>query len=94
MTEFLNDYIPVFMLISFAILIFTGFPVAFLLGGVGIVTTLIALFAGIFPVDAFFTIPLRIFGTFSHSYIYPAVAMLLFMGVALEQSGISREMLK
>ena len=94
MAEFLNDYLPVIMLVAFAALIFTGFPVAFLLGGVGIATTLIAMLVGIFPENAFYNIPLRLFGNFSHSYIYPAVAMLLFMGVALEQSGISREMLK
>ncbi|MBH67144.1 MAG: C4-dicarboxylate ABC transporter [Rhodospirillaceae bacterium] len=94
MIEFLNDYLPILMLFAFAALIFTGFPVAFLLGGVGIGATLIAFVAGAFPDDAFYTIPIRIFGTFSKSYIFPAVAMLLFMGVALEQSGISREMLK
>ncbi|MBM86090.1 MAG: C4-dicarboxylate ABC transporter [Rhodospirillaceae bacterium] len=94
MAEFLTENLPIMMLLAFAMLIFTGFPVAFLLGGVGIGTTLIAMVVGIFPEDAFYAIPLRIFGNFSKSYIYPAVAMLLFMGVALEQSGISREMLR
>ncbi|MDA0341248.1 MAG: TRAP transporter large permease subunit [Proteobacteria bacterium] len=94
MAEFLTEYLSVLMLIVFAALIFTGFPVAFLLGGVGIASTLVAMAAGIFPEEAFYNISLRIFGTFSHSYIFPAVAMLLFMGVALEQSGVSREMLK
>ena len=94
MAEFLTDYLPILMLIVFAVLIFTGFPVAFLLGGVGVATTLVAMAAGIFPEEAFYNNSLRIFGTFSGSYIFPAVAMLLFMGVALEQSGVSREMLK
>jgi tripartite ATP-independent transporter DctM subunit len=92
--EFLNNYLPIIMLGVFAVLIFTGFPVAFLLGGVGIAASLVAMLAGTFPEVAFYNISLRLFGNFSGSYIYPAVAMLLFMGVALEQSGISREMLK
>ena len=94
MAEFLSDYLPILMLACFAVLIFTGFPVAFLLGGVGIAASMIAMLAGAFPEEAFYNISLRLFGNFSGSYIYPAVAMLLFMGVALEQSGISREMLK
>ncbi len=94
MAEFLYDYLPVLMLIVFAVLIFTGFPVAFLLGGVGVASALVAMAAGIFSEEHFYNNSLRIFGTFSGSYIFPAVAMLLFMGVALEQSGVSREMLK
>ena len=49
MAEFLTENLPIMMLLAFAMLIFTGFPVAFLLGGVGIGTTLIAMVVGIFP---------------------------------------------
>ncbi len=93
MTEFLAENLPIIMLVAFAVLIFTGFPVASMLAGVGIAAALVAIFIDVFPEAAFYNIPLRISGNFPHSWVYPAVVMLLFMGVALEKSGIAREML-
>ena len=93
MAEFLTDYLPLIMLGALAALIFTGFPVAFVLAGVGVAAMLLALMLGTFPDSAFYNVPARIYGNFSRSWIYPAVAMFLFMGVALERSGIAREML-
>ena len=69
------------------------YPVAVLLAGLGIAFSLIGIALGEMPGIALFNIPLRIFGSISHSTIYPAVVMLLFMGVALEKSGIARDLL-
>ncbi len=87
------DYLPVLMLVSLAVLLFSGLPVAVLLAGLGIAFSLIGIALGEMPGIALFNIPLRIFGSISHSTIYPAVVMLLFMGVALEKSGIARDLL-
>ncbi len=65
MAEFLNDYLSIIMLATFSVFIFTGFPVAFLLVGVGIAASLVAILAGAFPVVAFYNISLRLFVIFS-----------------------------
>lgn len=93
MIEFITDYLPLFMIISLAVLLFTGFPVAFLLAGTGVLFTGIGILLDEFPIVALFNIPLRVWGSVNGSLIYPTVPMLLFMGIALEKSGVAREML-
>lgn len=93
MTELIIDGLPIYMLVALAGLIFTGFPVAFVLAGVGIGAAILAWALGEFPGIAFYNLPPRLYDNISNSWIYPAVAMFLFMGVALEKSGIAREML-
>ena len=87
------ELLPVLMLVSLALLLFSGLPVAFILAGLGIVFSLIGVVIGEMPSIALYNIPVRMYRTISNSFIYPAVAMLLFMSVALERSGIARDML-
>lgn len=91
--EFIATYLPVFMIITLAVCLFSGLPVGFVLAAVGVVYALIGYFLGEFPWLAFFNFPLRIYGTIAHSTIYPAIPMLLMLGVAFEKSGVAREML-
>ncbi|MBI2715355.1 MAG: TRAP transporter large permease subunit [Rhizobiales bacterium] len=92
--DFLTDNLALFMCFALAILLFTGFPVALVLAGVGIVFGLIGHMLGEFPFIAYYNIPLRIYATLGENLIYPAVPMLLFMGIALEKSGIGHELLR
>jgi len=89
----LVDFLPVLMLLTLAVLLFTGFPVGGILAGVGIGFALIGVAIDEFPVASFFLIPYRIYSAVGENLIYPAVPMLLFMGVALEISGAARELL-
>ena len=57
MTEFLAENLPIIMLVAFAFLIFTGFPVASMLAGVGNAAALVAIFIDVFPEAAFYNIP-------------------------------------
>ncbi len=91
--QFLTEYLALFMLATFALLLFTGYPVALLLIGVGLGFSALGLALDVFPLIAFYNVPLRIFSSISNSFLYPAVPMLLFMGVALEKSGLARDML-
>ena len=92
MFEFV-DILPYAMLASLAVLIFSGLPVAVLLAGLGVGFCLIGIAIGEMPVIALLNIPLRIYGSINGSLIYPTVPMLLFMGMALEKSGIARDLL-
>ena len=89
----LYEYIPILMLISLAVLLFSGFPVGGVLAGVGIGFAFLGWLIDEFPTQSFFLIPYRIYSAVGENLVYPAVPMLLFMGVALEISGAARELL-
>ena len=91
--DWLADHLPVFMLPALAVLLFTGYPVALVLSGVGLLFCLLGWLLDVFPLVALYNVPLRVWGSISGSLIYPAVPMLLFMGLAMEKSGVAREML-
>ena len=89
----LVDAIPSLMVITLAFMLFTGYPVAFVLAGVGVLFAGLGVIIGEFPVVALFNIPARLWGSINGSLIFPTVPMLIFMGVALERSGVAQEML-
>ena len=91
--DFLIDNLALFMVLALALLLFSGYPVALILIGVALGFGVIGYALGQLPLVAFFNIPLRIYSTLGENLIYPAVPMLLFMGIALERSGIGRELL-
>ena len=89
----LIDYLPHLMILTLVVLLFTGFPVGGILAGVGISFALIGIVIDEFPIPSLFLIPYRIYESVGENLVYPAVPMLLFMGVALEISGAARELL-
>lgn len=88
------DAIPFVMLGCLALLLFSGLPVSVVLFGLGTVFSLIGIGLGEMPVPALLLIPAKLSDAVRGSLFYPAVAMLLFMGVALEKSGIAHDMLR
>jgi tripartite ATP-independent transporter DctM subunit len=87
-------YLPLMMMGALVVLLFSGFPVAFVLAFVGLAFALIGHALDLFPVQALFTLPVRMYSNLADNLVYPAVPMLLLMGVALERSGIARELLE
>ncbi|MBT5267733.1 MAG: TRAP transporter large permease subunit [Rhodospirillaceae bacterium] len=87
------ELLPIVMLGSLAVLLFSGLPVALLLAGLGVTFALLGVVIDEMPAVALYNIPVRMFRSVAGSLIYPAVAMLLFMSVALEKSGIAKDML-
>ena len=59
---YIEDYLPAFMFGALAILLFSGFPVGFVLGGVGLAFGFIGVALDVFHVIQFFNLPLRIWG--------------------------------
>ncbi|MEM7254433.1 MAG: TRAP transporter large permease subunit [Pseudomonadota bacterium] len=94
MIDWLIDSLPIFMMVALALVLLLGYPVAFVLAGLGVVSAGIGYLLGEFPLIAFFNVPLRVWGSINGSLIYPAVPMLLFMGIALERSGVAQELLE
>ncbi|MBV2360640.1 TRAP transporter large permease subunit [Thalassococcus sp. CAU 1522] len=87
------EMLPLFMFLALGILLFTGFPVAFVLGGVGLAFGGIGMLAGEFMFIQFRLLPSRIFGGIMENLILTAIPMFIFMGTMLERSGIARDLL-
>lgn len=87
------EILPFGMLAALVLLLFSGLPVAFVLAGLGVSACLVGWAVGEMPLIALYNIPPKLMASMRGSLFYPAVAMLLFMGVALEKSGIAHDML-
>lgn len=88
------DLLPLLMFPVLALFLFTGYPVAFVLGGVGLLFGLIGMGFDIFNFKEFFLINSRIFGGVVENIVLIAIPMFVFMGLILEKSGIAKELLK
>ncbi|MFT6425834.1 MAG: TRAP-type mannitol/chloroaromatic compound transport system permease large subunit [Celeribacter sp.] len=93
--EWLAPYLPSLMFATLAFLLFSGYPVAFILGGVGMGFGLLAyaIDPWLFDLPQFGVLPSRIFGSVAESLILTAVPMFIFMGTMLERSGVARDLL-
>lgn len=83
-----GDLLPILMGLSLIVGIFSGYPVAFVLGGIGVAF----LFIGGVPI---FTLQLavsRIFGVMSN-WLLLAIPLFVFMGLMLDRSGIAANLL-
>lgn len=90
MAEFVAEYaLALLMIVSLLIGIFTGYPVAFLLGGLGIAFA----FIGGIPIPFLGTVGSRIFGGVIENWLMIAIPLFVFMGLMLERSGIARRLL-
>lgn len=91
--EFLITYLPLVMFAVLALLLFTGYPVAFILGGVALLFAVLGDLAGTFRLQQLTLIPLRIYGGTMESLVLVAIPMFTFMGTMLEKSGAARDLL-
>ena len=87
------EYLPLWMFAALGLLLFTGYPVAFILGGVGLAFAVIGASVGEFRLQQLFLIPLRIYGGTMESPVLVAIPMFIFMGTMLEKSGVARDLL-
>ena len=96
----INDLLSILMFVAFIGLIFSGFPVAWVLGGLSVLFTAIAI---IMDVDLGFAIGVdwaytsltvdRIWDVM-RNWVLVALPMFIFMGLMLDRSGIADEMMR
>ncbi len=89
----LVDALPILMLTTMAVLLFTGVPVGFVLGGVGLVFALIGSALDVFPFARFIILPGRVFGAIGENLVLVAIPMYIFMGTVMAESGVARNLL-
>lgn len=88
------EILPLLMFAALAVLLFTGYPVAFVLGGVALGFGLIGYFFDAFSLNEFFNIMPRVWGGVAENLILTAVPMFIFMGTMLERSNVARDLLQ
>jgi tripartite ATP-independent transporter DctM subunit len=93
MMEWIGTHLSVFLFIALAALLFTGYPVAFVLGGIAIFFGAIGMAFGVFEPMMFFNLLPRIWGGIAANPILVAVPMFIFMGTVLERSGVANDLL-
>src|SRR3989337_449661 len=91
--DWLIDHLAVIMFLALVFIMFLGYPVAFLLGAIGVGFGLLGTLAGTFSYGQFATLLPRIFGQAVQNPVLVAVPMFIFMGTMLERSGIAEDLL-
>ena len=86
-------YWPAFALFACVVLLLlSGFPVAFTLGGTALLFALGGALAGVFDISFLGTMPNRLFGIMSNETLV-AVPLFVFMGITLERARIAEDLL-
>ncbi len=81
------------MFVGVLAMIFTGYPVAFALGGTALIFALVGSAFGAFDAPLLFALPERTFGTMSN-FTLLAVPFFIFMGTVLEKSKLAEQLLE
>ncbi|MCK5944246.1 MAG: TRAP transporter large permease subunit, partial [Planctomycetes bacterium] len=75
------------------LLIFVGYPVAFVLGGVALVFGLLALWGDVITASYLQLLPERVFGVMANQVLL-AIPFFIFMGTMLERSRLAEDLLR
>ncbi len=88
-----GDWLAPLMFLTALVLIFSGYPVAFALGGTALIFAGIGVALGYFDWSLLLALPDRIFGIMSN-YVLLAVPFFIFMGTVLERSRLAEDLLQ
>lgn len=85
--------LPLVMFLTLGVLLFSGYPVAFILGGLALLFGVLGFFLGAFKLVQFFNFVPRIWGQAAENLVLVAIPTFIFMGVMMERSGIAQDLL-
>jgi TRAP-type mannitol/chloroaromatic compound transport system permease large subunit len=88
-----QDALPIIMFLTLAVLLFSGYPVAFILGGIALTFGLLGMLLGTFKAEQFFAFVPRIWGQAAENLVLVSIPTFIFMGVIMERSGIANDLL-
>ena len=96
----ISDYLVVSMFVTFMVLLFSGIPVAWVLGGVGVIFVGVGYLSDMY-LDTLTGLDYNTIGLVANrlykimdNWILVALPMFIFMGLALDASGIAEKLLK
>lgn len=96
----IGDMLSILMFVSFILLIFTGFPVAWVLGGLAVIFTAIGIIANVdfgLPVYVswdYSTLVAERIWSLMNNWVLVALPMFIFMGLMLDRSGVAQRLMK
>ncbi len=88
----MNEWLGPLMFVVVFLFIFSGYPVAFSLGGTALAFAGIGLATGFFDFAYLYAFPERVFGVMAN-YVLLAVPFFIFMGTMLERSRLAEDLL-
>ena len=88
----MEDLLAPLMFLAVFLIIFSGYPVAFALGGASLLFAFIGIELGIFDWNLLYAMPERIFGVMSNQVLL-AVPFFIFMGLVLEKAKLAEDLL-
>jgi len=88
-----QEFLPIVMFLTLGVLLFSGYPVAFILGGLALLFGFVGFFLGSFKLVQFFNFVPRIWGQAAENLVLVAIPTFIFMGVMMERSGIAQDLL-
>lgn len=92
--DWLADHLALIMFASMFVVIFIGYPVAFIMGGLALIFALLGAWLGMFNIVGLYDIVLRMWRGTAAEPVLASIPMFIFMGAILERSGSARDMLR
>ena len=94
MIDWLIDHLAVVMFFALVFIMFLGYPVAFLLGAIGIAFGFLGILFDVYSMTQFANLLPRVYGTAVQNPVLVAIPMFVFMGTMLEKSGVAEDLLR
>lgn len=93
MWDWFIDHLAVLMFMVLTVIMFVGYPVAFVLGAVGVFFALLGIWGGVFRPAQFASLLPRIYAQAVENQVLVAIPMFVFMGTMLEKSRVAEQLL-
>jgi tripartite ATP-independent transporter DctM subunit len=94
MPDIIVDNLAVLMFLTLTVIMFVGYPVAFVLGATGVFFALLGIWAGVFKPAQFASLLPRIYAQAVDNQVLVAIPMFIFMGTMLEKSRVAEQLLQ
>ncbi len=96
----INDILVILMFLTFIGLLFTGFPIGFVLAGVAVIFTFVGYFSDLY-LDTMTGLDFNLLGMVVNrvfklmsNWVLVAIPMFVFMGLMLDRSGVAENMMR
>lgn len=94
MIDWLINHLAVVMFFALVAIMFLGYPVALLIGAIGIGFGFLGMLFDIYSMTQFANLLPRIYGQAVQNQVLVAIPMFVFMGTMLEKSGVAEDLLR
>jgi tripartite ATP-independent transporter DctM subunit len=88
------ENLALIMFVVMFFVIFCGYPVAFVMGGLALLFAFAGSLLGVFPLVGLYNVVLRMWGGVAADPVLASIPMFIFMGSILERSGSAADMLR